>query len=179
MADDRAQPFVSLTAKSEPEVRERRDVVPFIGDLTFVNASHELECRDGVFGRVAIKVWKLDNLRFHGDIGVGLNLSGQVSGVIVALDCWLDGLNLLLVENLLLVHDVCVFEVYPVWSVAERERMKVLVWRFVEKVSSFHFKVSAGSVIRKPVLYTNIVKRVSWFKSSLLLRINNKHTYKY
>jgi hypothetical protein len=24
-----------------------------------------------------------------------------------------------------------------------------------------------------------IVKRVSWFKSSLLLRINNKHTYKY
>ena len=39
--------------------------------------------------------------------GVGLNLSGQVSCVIVALDCWLDGLNLLLVENLLLVHDVC------------------------------------------------------------------------
>ncbi len=25
----------------------------------------------------------------------------------------------------------------------------------------------------------NIVKRVSWFKSSLLLRINNKHTCKY
>ncbi len=25
----------------------------------------------------------------------------------------------------------------------------------------------------------NIVKRVSWFRSSLLLRINNKHTYKY
>jgi hypothetical protein len=24
-----------------------------------------------------------------------------------------------------------------------------------------------------------IVKRVSWFKSSLLLRIKNKHTYKY
>jgi len=24
-----------------------------------------------------------------------------------------------------------------------------------------------------------IVKRVSWFRSSLLLRINNKHTYKY
>jgi len=25
----------------------------------------------------------------------------------------------------------------------------------------------------------SIVKQVSWFKSSLLLRINNKHTYKY
>jgi len=49
--------------------------------------------------------------------------------------------------------------------------MKVLVVREFEKVSSFHFKFSAGSVIRKPVLYTNIVKRVSWFKSSLLLRI--------
>ncbi len=27
--------------------------------------------------------------------------------------------------------------------------------------------------------YSSIVKRVSWFKSSLLLRIQNKHTYKY
>ena len=107
MADDRAQPFVSLTAKSEPEVRERRDVVPFVGDLTFVDASHELEGRDGVLCRVPIEVRKLDDLRFHGDIGVGLNLSGQVSCVIVALDRWLDGLNLLLVKNLLLVHDVC------------------------------------------------------------------------
>jgi hypothetical protein len=26
---------------------------------------------------------------------------------------------------------------------------------------------------------TNIVKQVSWFRSSLLLRIQNKHTYKY
>ena len=109
MADDRAQPFVSLTAKSEPEVRERRDVVPFVGDLTFVDAGHEFESSDGVLCRVPKEVRKLDDLRFHGDgdIGVGLNLSGQVSCVIVALDCWLDGLNLLLVENLLLVHDVC------------------------------------------------------------------------
>ena len=107
MADDRAQPFVSLTAKSEPEIRERRDVVPFIGDLTFIDASHELESRDGILCRVPIEVRKLDDLRFHGDIGVVLNLSGQVSCVIVALDRWLDGLNLLLVENLLLVHDVC------------------------------------------------------------------------
>jgi len=103
MADDRAQPFVSLTAKSEPEVRERRDVVPFVGDLTFVDASHELEGRDGVLCRVPIEVRKLDDLRFHGDVGVGLNLSGQICSVIVALDRWLDGLNLLLVENCLFV----------------------------------------------------------------------------
>ena len=107
MADDRAQPFVSLTAKSEPEVREGRDVIPFVGDLTFVDASHELEGRDGVLGRIPKEVRKLDDLRFHGDVGVGLNLSGQICSIIVALDCWLDGLNLLLVENLLLVHDVC------------------------------------------------------------------------
>ncbi|MFN9941318.1 MAG: hypothetical protein ACK56I_17745, partial [bacterium] len=78
MADDRAQPFVSLTAKSEPEVRERRDVVPFVGGLTFVDASHELKGRDGVLCRVPIEVRKLDDLRFHGDVGVGLNLSGQI-----------------------------------------------------------------------------------------------------
>ena len=75
-----------------------------------------------------MNIRKLDDLRFHGDVGVGLNLSGQVSCFIVALDRWLDGLNLLLVENLLLVHDVClnvcVFE-----SSFERERMKVLVVR--------------------------------------------------
>ncbi len=64
-------------------------------------------------------------------------------------------------------------------KVVERERMKVLVLSFCRRVSSFHFEFSAGSVIRKPVLYTNIVKRVSLFKSSLLLRIDNKHTYKY
>ncbi len=29
------------------------------------------------------------------------------------------------------------------------------------------------------IILLNIVKRVSWFRSSLLLRINNKHTYKY
>ena len=132
MADDRAQPFVSLTAKSEPEVRERRDVVPFVGDLTFVDASHEFEGRDGVFCRIPKEIRKLDDLRFHGDIGVGLNLSGQICSVIVALDCWLDGLNLLLVENLLLVHDVCL-KFYPFWSVVERERMKVLVWSFCRK----------------------------------------------
>ena len=107
-------PFVSLTAKSEPEVRERRDVVPFVGDLTFVDASHELKGRDGVLCRVPIEVRKLDDLRFHGDVGVGLNLSGQICSVIVALDCWLDGLNLLLVEPgassnwvALLIHNLC------------------------------------------------------------------------
>ena len=133
MADDRAQPFVSLTAKSEPEVRERRDVVPFVGDLTFVDASHELEGRDGVLCRVPIEVWKLDDLRFHGDIGVGLNLSGQVGCVIVALDCWLDGLNLLLVENLLLVHDVCLKVVVSVSG------WRSWLWESFGKVSSFHF----------------------------------------
>ncbi len=38
---------------------------------------------------------------------------------------------------------------------------------------------SARNKLRYIDLYQTIVKRVSWFKSSLLLRINNKHIYKY
>ncbi len=86
----RAEPFIRLAAEHEPEVRERRDVVPFIGDLAFVDSSHELKSHNGVLCRVPIEVRKLDDLRFHGDVGVGLNLSGQICSVIVALDCWLD-----------------------------------------------------------------------------------------
>jgi hypothetical protein len=99
MADDRAQPFVSLTAKSKPEVRERRDVVPFVGDLTFVNASHEFEGRDGVFRQIPKEVRELDDLRFHGDIGVGLDLPGQIRSVIIALIGWLNILDVLFVET--------------------------------------------------------------------------------
>ncbi len=88
-----------MAAESEPEVRECRNVIPFIGDLTFVNASHELEGRDGVLGQVSIEVWKFDYFRFHGDVGVGLNLSCQICSIIVALDWWLSVLDILLVEN--------------------------------------------------------------------------------
>jgi hypothetical protein len=44
---------------------------------------------------------------------------------------------------------------------------------FVEQMSVEQMSVEQMSVEQI------IVKRVSWFKSSLLLRINNKHTYKY
>ncbi len=37
----------------------------------------------------------------------------------------------------------------------------------------------ASSRVAQLVEQLTIVKRVSWFKSSLLLRIQNKHTYKY
>ncbi len=167
MPDHGAQPFVCLAMERDSEVRERCDVVPFVGDLAFVNASHEFESRDGVLGRVSIEVREFDDLRFHGDIGVGLNLPCQICSIIVALEWWLIVLEILLVENRIRVdigHDV--FEVVLV-EVVELERMKVLVLSLLRRVSSFHFEFSAGSVIRKPVLYTNIVKRVSWFKSSL------------
>jgi hypothetical protein len=40
-------------------------------------------------------------------------------------------------------------------------------------------KNASGDRLRFMRNMRNIVKRVSWFKSSLLLRIINKHTYKY
>ncbi len=112
MPDHRAEPFVCLAAESEPEVREHRDVVPFVGDLAFVNAGHEFESSDGVLGQVSIEVWEFDDLRFHGDVGVGLNLPGQICRVIVALNRWLDVPDVILVEtgassNWVGGHDVC------------------------------------------------------------------------
>jgi hypothetical protein len=41
---------------------------------------------------------EVDDLCFHGDVGVGLNLPCQISSVIVALDRWLNVLDILLVE---------------------------------------------------------------------------------
>ena len=42
-----------------------------------------------------------------------------------------------------------------------------------------HGKILNPTVMQSCYKITDIVKRVSWFKSSLLLNFNNKHTYKY
>jgi hypothetical protein len=53
---------------------------------------------------------------------------------------------------------------------AERRAEEAIIQNFFPKYTS---------VVNINVIYTNIVNQVSWFKSSLLLRIQNKHTYKY
>ncbi len=98
MPDHGAEPFICLAAECEPEVGERRDVIPLIGDLAFVDSSHELKRHNGVLGRVSVEIWKFDDLRLHVDVGVGLDLPCQISHVIVALDRWLNILDILLVE---------------------------------------------------------------------------------
>jgi hypothetical protein len=50
MADHRPEPFVCLAAECKPEVGECRDVVPLIGDLAFIDSSHELKSHYGVLG---------------------------------------------------------------------------------------------------------------------------------
>ena len=87
-----------MAAECEREVGESFDVVPAIGDLAFIDACHKLKHHNGILGWISIEVWKFDDLCFHGDIGVGLNLSCQISSVIVALDQWLNVLDILLVE---------------------------------------------------------------------------------
>ncbi len=99
MPDHGAEPFIHLAAECEPEVGEHRDVIPLVGDLAFVDSSHELKRRNGVFGRISVEVWKFDDLRLHGDVGVGLNLPCQICSVIVSLDRWLNVLDVLLVET--------------------------------------------------------------------------------
>jgi hypothetical protein len=99
MTDYRAQLFVCLTAKCELEVGERGDVVPLVCDLTFINTGHEFESRNGVLGRITIEVWKLDDLRLHGDIGVSLDLPGQIRSIIIALNGWLNVLDVSFVET--------------------------------------------------------------------------------
>ncbi len=53
------------------------------------------------------------------------------------------------------------------------------------QVSYFYFILFLSGLLqfremaRRIFTFQFIVKRVSWFRSSLLLRINNKHTYKY
>ncbi len=98
MPDHGAEPFIRLAAECEPEVGERRDVFPLIGDLAFVDLGHELKCRNGVLGWISVEIRKFDDLSFHGGIGVGLNLPCQICSVIVALDRWLNILYVLLVE---------------------------------------------------------------------------------
>ncbi len=97
-----------------------------------------------------------------------------IMSVIVALDCWLDGLNLLLVENLLLVHDVCL-KFYPFWSVVERERMKVLVWSFCRKslfVSLFYYpEATFQSLLQKKRPFSIV------FSASVALCGQNSNLY--
>jgi hypothetical protein len=47
--------------------------------LAFVDAGHEFKCRNGVFAWYSVEIWELDDLSFHSDVGVGLNLSLIVS----------------------------------------------------------------------------------------------------
>ncbi len=89
MADDGTEPFVGLNTESQLGVRKCCDVVPLIGDLAFVNASHEFECRNCVFTGFTVEIRKFDDLSFHGDIGVGLNLPCELSSTIVSLNCGL------------------------------------------------------------------------------------------
>jgi hypothetical protein len=52
----------------------------------------------------------------------------------------------------------------------------------LEKMGHLHTKTMnwlQAALLEHDFVIQYIVKRVSWFRSSLLLRINNKHTYKY
>ncbi len=98
MPDHVAEPFIRLTTECEPEVGKCGDVIPLIGDLTFIDTGHELKSRNGVFGRISIKFRKFNDLRVHGDVGVGLNLPCQICSIIVSLDRWLNVLDVFLVE---------------------------------------------------------------------------------
>ncbi len=99
MPDHGADPFIRLTPECKPEVGECRNVVPLVGDLTFVDNGHEFKSSNGVFGQIPIKFGKFNDLHLHGDIGVGLNLPCEICSVIVALDRWLIVLEILLVET--------------------------------------------------------------------------------
>jgi hypothetical protein len=138
MADDGAEQFVGLTTECQLEVLKCRDVIPLIGDLTFINAGHEFEHCDGIFTGFSIEIWNFNELSPHHDASVGLDLSGQICRVIVSLNRWLDVLNVLLVEtwtssNWVAVAIVChyVFEecvfVEILLEVLECEQMKVFV----------------------------------------------------
>ncbi len=113
MPDHGAEPFVRLPTEHEPEIRRCRDVIQLVGDLAFVDVGHELEGHNGVLGWISLEVWKLHDLRLHSDVGVGLNLPCQVCSIIVALNMWLNILNVLLVETgtssdwVDVGHDVC------------------------------------------------------------------------
>ncbi len=141
VADNGAEPFVSLTTECQPEVWKCRDIVPLVGDLTFIYAGHEFERCDGIFTGFSIEIRKLNNLSLHCDVSVGLDLSGQICSVIVSLNRWWNVLNILLVEtwassNWVAIAIVrhCVFEervfVEILLEVVERERMKVFMVEF-------------------------------------------------
>jgi hypothetical protein len=108
--DHGAEPFICLTTECLPEVGKCCDVIPLVGDLTFIDTGHELQSHNGVLGRISIEFRKFNDLRLHGDIGVGLNLPCRICSIIVPLDWWLNVLKVLLVENQIWVdigHDVC------------------------------------------------------------------------
>ncbi len=54
--DNGAEPFVRLASKHETEVKERHDVVPFVGDLAFIDACHKFERCNGVFSWLSIEI---------------------------------------------------------------------------------------------------------------------------
>ena len=138
MMDDHAEPFVGLTTERQLELWKRHDVIPLIGDLTLVNEGHQFEWRNGVFARFPIEIWKLDDLSFHRDVGVGLNLSRNLSSTIVSLHSGLLLLHILLVEAwtssdrvvaVVAIVCHCVFEEI-LFEVVERERVNVFVVEF-------------------------------------------------
>ncbi len=71
----------------QPEVRECRDVVPFVGDLAFIDPGHNFERSNGVFSWLSVEIRSFNDLCLHGNIRVGLNLTGQLCSIIVPLDC--------------------------------------------------------------------------------------------
>jgi hypothetical protein len=97
--DNGGEPFVSLTTECQLEVGKSWDVIPFVGDLTIVDASHEFESHDCIFGQIAVEIQQLNDLSFHGDVGIGLNLPCKLSSVIVTLNDWLVLTHILLVET--------------------------------------------------------------------------------
>jgi hypothetical protein len=74
-----------------------------------------------------------NNLSFHGDIGVGLNLPCKLSSVIITQNDWLILTNILLVEARASSNWIwwggrhCVFEEI-LFELVEHERVKVFVF---------------------------------------------------
>ncbi len=62
-------------------------------------------------------------------------------------------------------------------SVARDSAWRLALIKYLQNLQLYRFRYWIGFYLIK--LSWFMVKRVSWFKSSLLLRINNKHTYKY
>jgi len=50
------------------------DIVPIIGDLTFVNSGDEIQSGNGVFSSLAEQFRKLDHFLLQCDVGVLQNL---------------------------------------------------------------------------------------------------------